>query len=92
MIKNTFTIVAVIFTLGCIFSAIGIYRNAHMESPAPIQTAAVPVETPPTCTHQNCFERASGFYCDHPGNCSHYTVEYQRHCDCDQWAPKGEVK
>ncbi|HEY5268192.1 MAG TPA: hypothetical protein VII94_03580 [Candidatus Saccharimonadales bacterium] len=42
----------------------------------------------PICTHQNCFERPSGLDCTGgAGMCYHYVVQYERHCDCDQWAP-----
>jgi hypothetical protein len=63
-------------------------ETAPTEVTKPIQELVHPAPPPPVCIHQNCFERISGLNCDHGGYyCARYTVQYEHHCDCDQWAP-----
>jgi hypothetical protein len=69
-------------------------EEAKPTQASPIVTA-IPEPPSPVCIHQSCFERPNGLDCNVPayGLCLHYTVQYEHHCDCDQWAPaKQESK
>lgn len=75
------------------------YLRSSNETPIAIEAVApaVPAQAPPVsapaCIHEDCKERPRFLQCVNwnlfPASaaCRTFEISYERHCDCDRWAP-----
>jgi hypothetical protein len=85
--KTIYIMLAVSFFVMC--------ETAPTEVTKPAQELFDPPSPPPVCTHQVCAERPAYLFCEETWRehgCGKFRIQYEHHCDCDQWAPAQEIQ
>ena len=77
----------------CHGTTITVGSDSAPASASPAVAPASAPEPPPPCVRETCAERPKALHgrvgtCG-GGVCATYDIEYERHCDCVEWAPRA---